>query len=309
MKKIINNLIEYSTQQFHFVFLICMAVFLSICISINYYFDFEHKVLDTITQSWLQVSSYFLFYALAYFPVFIGYCYFFNKQNLLKNYTFWLSSAVGILTLSINSSMHFQYWMAKFMVSADLTYWVAKCLRNLFSSLQIFTCLYLFWFFYDRKKEIFYGFTLKGFHFSPYLIMWFIMLPLIFWASFQPDFLAKYPTYKGSTAESFLGMNYLFTLGIYELFYGFDFTFIELLFRGFFVIGIARIIGPSAVFPMVSMYCFLHFGKPLGECVSSVFGGYILGVIALYSRNIFGGVCIHIGVAWTMELFAILQKH
>ena len=154
MKKIINNLIEYSTQQFHFVFLICMAVFLSICISINYYFDFEHKVLDTITQSWLQVSSYFLFYALAYFPVFIGYCYFFNKQNLLKNYTFWLSSAVGILTLSINSSMHFQYWMAKFIVSADLTYWVAKCLRNLFSSLQIFTCLYLFWFFYDIKKDV-----------------------------------------------------------------------------------------------------------------------------------------------------------
>ena len=51
----------------------------------------------------------------------------------------------------------------------------------------------------------------------------------------------------------------------------------------------------------------LHFGKPLGECISSVFGGYILGVIALYSRNIWGGVVLHMGVAALMELAAFSQ--
>jgi hypothetical protein len=51
----------------------------------------------------------------------------------------------------------------------------------------------------------------------------------------------------------------------------------------------------------------LHFGKPMGEAVSSIFGGFILGVIALYSRSILGGVIIHLGVAWLMEFTAWCQ--
>jgi hypothetical protein len=95
---------------------------------------------------------------------------------------------------------------------------------------------------------------------------------------------------------------------IYEVLYGMDFFNVEFLYRGFFVIGMAKVLGKEAILPMVCSYCFLHFGKPLGESISSIFGGYMLGVVAFYTRNIWGGVMVHIGLAWMMELAAFLQK-
>ena len=58
---------------------------------------------------------------------------------------------------------------------------------------------------------------------------------------------------------------------------------------------------------MIATYCFLHFGKPVTETLSSIIGGYILGIIALKNKNIWGGVMVHVGVAWSMELFGYLQ--
>ena len=58
---------------------------------------------------------------------------------------------------------------------------------------------------------------------------------------------------------------------------------------------------------MITVYCFLHFGKPMGEAISSIFGGYILGILAYESRNIYGGLIAHLGVAWGMEYLAYLQ--
>ena len=95
---------------------------------------------------------------------------------------------------------------------------------------------------------------------------------------------------------------------IYELAYGWNFLTVELTFRGFMIIGLASVMGRNVVIPMVVTYCFYHFGKPAGEAMSSIVGGYILGVIALESRSIFGGVLIHVGVAWLMEFFAWLQR-
>jgi hypothetical protein len=45
----------------------------------------------------------------------------------------------------------------------------------------------------------------------------------------------------------------------------------------------------------------------MGEAISSVFGGYILGILALQKGNITGGIVLHLGVAWMMELFAHVQ--
>ena len=58
---------------------------------------------------------------------------------------------------------------------------------------------------------------------------------------------------------------------------------------------------------MTAVYVFIHFGKPLGETIGSALGGYILGVIALYSRNIWGGIFIHMGIAFLMEMTAMIQ--
>jgi len=47
----------------------------------------------------------------------------------------------------------------------------------------------------------------------------------------------------------------------------------------------------------------------LGEAISSFFGGFILGVHALEKRNIFGGIVIHVGIAYLMEIAAIWQYY
>jgi len=56
---------------------------------------------------------------------------------------------------------------------------------------------------------------------------------------------------------------------------------------------------------MVVAYASIHFGKPLGETIPSVFGGYLLGVLALYTRSIWGGL-LFISASpgsWTERLF------
>jgi hypothetical protein len=62
-----------------------------------------------------------------------------------------------------------------------------------------------------------------------------------------------------------------------------------------------------AVLPMALFYCTVHFGKPMAECVSSLFGGLLLGIIALESRSIYVGVLLHLCLAWGLEIAAALH--
>jgi membrane protease YdiL (CAAX protease family) len=135
-----------------------------------------------------------------------------------------------------------------------------------------------------------------------------IMAPLIGFASFGSDFQEDYPSYPDTMAHQYLGVPKWVTVLFFELVYGWDFVATEWIFRGFFVIGMASVMGRRAVLPMVVTYAFLHFGKPLGETIGSIFGGYILGVIALRTGSIWGGIAIHLGVAWLMEIAAFLQR-
>ena len=114
--------------------------------------------------------------------------------------------------------------------------------------------------------------------------------------------------YKSSGAHLYLHVPEWVTVAIYEIAYGLDFITVELLFRGFLVIGMIQIMGSKAVLAMAVVYCYLHFGKPLGEAVGSIAGGYILGVIALETRSIWGGIIVHLVIAWLMEVIAYLQR-
>jgi hypothetical protein len=93
---------------------------------------------------------------------------------------------------------------------------------------------------------------------------------------------------------------------LYELSYGSDFFSIELFFRGFLVLAFARYAGKDAILPMAIFYCAIHFGKPLAECISSFFGGIILGVVSYHTRTILGGFLVHVGLAWLMELGGLI---
>lgn len=154
-----------------------------------------------------------------------------------------------------------------------------------------------------NSNQPFYGMKTKGINWKPYWLMLLIMVPMIALASTQSDFQAVYPKMKQlGDIHSIPAWQKL----MFELSYGSDFFTIELFFRGFLVIAFAKWAGKDAILPMACFYCTIHFGKPMAECISSFFGGLILGIVAYNTRSIFGGLMVHLGIAWMMELFGII---
>lgn len=132
------------------------------------------------------------------------------------------------------------------------------------------------------------------------------MVPLIAIASSQQDFLLVYPKVQSIQLSSLQPeYNWLYVL-LYEVSYGSDFISIELFFRGFLILAFIKYAGKEAILPMACFYCTIHFGKPLAECISSFFGGMILGIIAFHTRSIIGGLLVHLGIAWLMEIGGFL---
>jgi hypothetical protein len=165
----------------------------------------------------------------------------------------------------------------------------------------MFVILFIIWKIFDRQQP-FYGTDARKLKWKPYLIMLAVMIPLIALASTQQDFLATYPKLRMigylRYDESFRGWHEL----LFELSYGSDFVGIELFFRGFLILAFIKWAGKDAILPMALFYCTIHFGKPLGECISSYFGGIILGIVSAHTRTIWGGLAVHLGIAWLMEL-------
>ncbi|OLY92911.1 hypothetical protein SAMN05444008_1042 [Cnuella takakiae] len=149
------------------------------------------------------------------------------------------------------------------------------------------------------KDERWMGLRTPSTSMQTYWLMLLVMVPLVMLAATQPDFQTVYPKLqhafpKGSTANWYQVL-------LFELAYGSDFITIELFFRGFLVIYFARWAGAQAILPMAAFYCVIHFGKPLGECISSFFGGMLLGIVSYRTQSIWGGLVVHLGIAWLME--------
>ena len=160
--------------------------------------------------------------------------------------------------------------------------------------------LFIVWKSFYRDRS-FFGLTFKQFDWRPYAWMLLIMVPLIAAASTQQDFLHTYPKLKMINDDiANLPHGWFYKL-LFELSYGSDFITIELFFRGFLILGFIQWAGKDAILPMACFYCTIHFGKPLGECISSYFGGMLLGIVVYHTRSIFGGLMVHLGIAWLME--------
>ena len=190
------------------------------------------------------------------------------------------------LPLSNNTNWNY-YWNL-------VIYWP---LRLIVISLMLLIIWKLFY-----SNESFFGLTIKRFNWKPYLIMLLIMVPLIAAASTQPDFLNMYPRLADIDPVLAGVENKWFYHLLHELSYGSDFISVELFFRGFLILAFIKVAGKDAILPMACYYCAIHFGKPLGECISSYFGGIILGVVVYHTRSIIGGLIVHLGIAWLMEI-------
>lgn len=309
MKKLIKYLISFIKEDFNLLIYGYAFIFMIAAIVFNYSVDFEKKVLDSYCHKPTGMFYYFLFYALAYYAVAVPKLYFTEARGVLTDRKFLIKSLLFLTLPGIMAGFSLPEIVAKMYQDYEY-YYISKLTANLRFVIIFFPSLFIIWKIADRKMPDMYGLTVKNFDFKPYLLMLLIMVPFIAIASSLPDFQGTYPKFKPWFPQGdIFGLSKFQMTFIYEITYGMNFIALELFFRGALVIGMVAIMGRHSVLPMAVTYCFLHFGKPVSECVSSFFGGYLLGVISLYTRSIFGGCIVHMGIAFLMEAAALLQYY
>jgi hypothetical protein len=306
MRIIWNYLKKHLIVDFHPSHYGFIAIFLSVCIFFNYKFDFEDSFLDQ-QEGLVKFLYFFLTNLVAYLVPVLSYSFFYKQRGIFST-EFWIKSLLALALLSFDRCSFFISELSNSLFHDRVQFWASKVLNNLMGILTMILPFFLVYFKYDYDQKHAYGLSPRQFDTRPYFIMLGIMLPLIVAASFLPSFLHQYPMYESTKAHIQIGVSEWITVAGYEIAYALNFVSIEFLFRGFLVIGMITILGRGAIIPMASVYCFLHFGKPMGEAISSIFGGYILGVIAYETKSIWGGIIVHVGIAWMMELSAYTQK-
>jgi hypothetical protein len=295
MKKITGYIKEYFNETDKLILLL-VSLFTALLIFCNYYFDIDgainHQASFTARfgyRYFISVLAFWVPYVLC--SVYTGKKYF-NSAYLVSLVV--LAPAIFVFKMVMPSGFNISgneswdhYWN-------QVIYWP-------FRLLVMTAILFPVWKFWYRK-EPFFGLTTKNFEWRPYALMLFAMMPLIALASAQPDFLAVYPKLKMVNDTVTQTPHSWFYKWLFELSYGTDFVSIELFFRGFLILAFVKWAGKDAILPMACFYCTVHFGKPIGECISSYFGGILLGIVVYNTRSIFGGLIVHLGIAWLMEL-------
>jgi hypothetical protein len=299
MNVIFSYLQDYFRNTDKWLLAFC-ACFAALFITLNYRFGIETKWLYGITGRFEKMLGFYCMYAIAFIIPFLVLVFTRHKQAAgFPLFWFLLLLAPAIFALKVSFSGVTQ-WIAGSNGNSWNRYYAI--IANLPSRLLlvVIPLLLLWWF--QKPQASFWGLTTKNFNWHPYALMLLVMVPLIAFASTQADFLHMYPKLRQVAFVDGMTPHPWWYKIIYEISYGIDFLSIELFFRGFLVFAFVRYVGADAVLPMAVFYCSIHFGKPLFECMSSFFGGLLLGIIAYRTQSIFGGIMVHLGIAWMMEI-------
>lgn len=280
--------------------LVYIAILTAVAVFLNYHFRIEHTLLATGNK-----LSRFVSFLVIYVVVFAGSYMLLPgwkqklRQKRSKFFIGLLIAVPAIFAVRVASGLITN--PVSGMVEGD---W-GRYLSIIFNAPLKFILLLLVIRFIKRSgnyEERLTGLQKGTICYTPFLIGIAIFLPVIAIAASQPDFLRAYPKFRriafifDDTSQPWI------TAIIYELSYAFDFLFTEVFFRGLLVFAFVRFAGAAAILPMAALYCAIHFGKPLAECISSFFGGMLLGIISFRTGSVMGGLVLHLGIGWLMEL-------
>ncbi|RYY60145.1 MAG: abortive infection protein [Chitinophagaceae bacterium] len=268
------------------------TVFTALLVFINYHFHLDDRI-DELDRVPLFLARYAVF-VLAFLGPYIFY-------SLLARKNYFRITPFVVLGLVAPS-----FFALKTAISVHLPFASDAAFWNKVVYWPVLLIIMLTLLVFTRKVTgetgSFYGLTSKNLVWKPYLLMLLIMVPLIALASTQPDFLHTYPKLQNLEGVDRLADIPWWKKVLFELSYGSDFISIEVFFRGFLIIAFVKWAGKDAILPMACFYCTIHFGKPLGECISSYFGGILLGILVYNTRSVLGGLMVHLGIAWMMEI-------
>jgi membrane protease YdiL (CAAX protease family) len=138
-------------------------------------------------------------------------------------------------------------------------------------------------------------------HWRGYLLLLSPILVFVVLVSFGEDFVNHYPFYRHA------GRSWL-DFFLWQLLYMSQFVFLEFFFRGFMLNALRPAIGANAIWVMCVPYMMIHLPKLALEATGAILFGLFLGILALQSRSIWGGVLVHAGVALSMDVAALLRK-
>lgn len=285
------------------------AVLLAAALFINYSSLINLQWVVKQDNAWMWLGHYLMLYGGIYYAsAMLGAVG--SEKNYLRNPLFWLLSLAFIVLAIIpklsvvplvNIHIHPEWSIGEKLFAHKSQFFVQQIVVAGFGLVVLKMAV-------SKWMPLDFGLRWDWRQLRPYLVMLLIVSPLMVAASFLPDFQNAYPQYKpwvqGNMA---FGLTDAERTGIFSLCYATGFLAVELLFRGALTIAMVHIMGMRAVVPMAAFYCAFHFGKPLGEAVASIFGGYLLGVLAIHGRSIGGGIIVHLGVALLMELMGHLQ--
>jgi hypothetical protein len=270
----IRNYLQHSDKKLIFI----SSFFCTVLIFLNYHFQLEESIGKNSSPGIKLLLRAGVFIVALGIPVLIQRLLTPSDKPLPYSFYFFLLFAVFLFAFKYNFRFHFS-------IAADPavnTIW-NKMLYWPFLLLIMALSLFIVrkWFI---REDSAWGTLTPTQGWRPYLFMLLLMLPLVSLAATQPDFQAVYPKLKLLSATGHTNDIPWWQALLFELSYGSDFLSIELFFRGFLILGLSRWLGKDAILPVAIFYCSIHFGKPLGECISSYFGGMLLGIVVYNTR-------------------------
>lgn len=309
LSSLFSDIFTFTKNDFHFAAYLYTFLFVSACIFLNYYTGFYGNFLRESYFNGKSVWMFPLFYGIVYFAVAIPTLALRKEISTLSNPKFYFRSLFFIILYGVSVGFFsYRSWEFPSLFQEEKLF-VLRLLSQLKGSVFFILPLFLFKISFDKKVKGLYGLASNTKHVKGYLMLFLMLSPFLIAMSFTSDFMQAYPQFRPWLYEGIFGLPVWLNTFIFETTYSIDFVMTELIFRGALVIGMVSLLDRKAVLPMVAMYAAIHFGKPLGETISSVFGGYILGALAYQTRHIWGGVIVHICVALTMEIMGFVHYY
>ncbi|MDR1022558.1 MAG: CPBP family intramembrane metalloprotease [Prevotellaceae bacterium] len=309
LRLLFRNFAAFFRQDFHpwayayTILLVACSIVLMYCTAWGERFELGLTPFGNI------YANHILRYAGLYFLAAVPSLVFRRSYAALRSPAFYVKALLLMLLVSFTDAFSWREALDFNGYSSAEKSYVFKVMWRMRNLMFVFPVLLALRIFFDKKVKGLYGLCRGNHHVKAYLWLYAVIVPLLIFASFTDDFLSYYPTYKPWIFKDVFGRPEWLNALMFETVYMADFVMVELFFRGALVIGMAAMLGRSAVLPMVTVYVALHFGKPALEAISALFGGYFLGALAFQTRHIWGGIIIHMGIALLIELLRFFEHY
>ncbi len=319
MRLLLQTILTFVKQDFHFLYYLAGLVIIALIVYLNYFLEGSFFIPLTIyglDSTPMKFLFFFFFYAFIYLFLLLVISWFKNEYHFWQKKRFYGKVVFFFSLLSfIRVYPHdlLKNFYASIEIPKSLTIYFLDV--GIFYSSSLITLLALLafhWLNSFNKENLgsFYGLGWKNL--APivkiYIPLFVFSIFLVVLANLNESIQRHYPLYRDYGMAKEYGIAVWKSLTLFEVGYGFFLFQIELLFRGFLVLSLSRELKGKAIFPASIVYGLVHLGKPLAECLSSVLGGYVLGIVAYKHKSIWLGVLVHVVLAWSMEFTAFFLK-